>query len=399
MALDFNFITYTSPSGAVFSTTQKKWNFEFKKATPSFPSANGNGNTYQDLGLFSGTISLEFEFFTTQDAADFLNAIRERGSGTLIAPHQTRSIQAQPMTINESLDLVKDLGRIKYIVSFGEDVPAEYINGSTALKSQILNYSNVSTNLAANSLKTNQVLNEINSLTNQISFFNTKLKSITKNLGVATNIVEASIDNIVSDPVGTIIDLKALMEQPAISYDRVLNKINGYADLVVDLIDFNSDNFANTKNQLSNEAYLSQAMAVSALCAMADNVINSSYLTKTEALTAAKTLIDTYDYLQNQLDLYESNSSFQQDGTIQQSNQNLVFSSVGFIYGIAFDLKKELIFVTQDITSIYAIANTYYPEDWINDELSTFDFIVKTNDLEGEDIIFIPPLREIKVYV
>ena len=399
MAIDFNFITYTSPSGASFSTTQKNWNFEFKKATPSFPSANGNGNTYQDLGVFSGSVSLEFQFFNAAEAGDFINAMRERGSGTLVAPHQTRSIKAQPTSINESLDLVKDVDRIKYIVKFGEDVPAEFIQGTSSLKSQLQTYSANTTNFAANSLKVNQEVDTITDTTNQISFFRTKLTKINKDLGVATNVIEASIDNIIVDPVNTIIELKALMEQPAITYDRVLNKINGYAQLVQDLIRFDNDTFANSKNQFLNEAYLSQALSIAALSAMSDNVINSDYLTKTEAQQSAQTLLDTYDYLQAQLDLYEENTDFQQDGTIQQANQNLIFSAVGYAYAIAFDLKKEISFLTQDISSIYTIANKYYPEDWKDDENSTFDFIIKTNNLKSEELIAIPPLRTIKVYV
>jgi len=260
-------------------------------------------------------------------------------------------------------------------------------------------YSANTTNFAANSLKVNQEVDTITDTTNQISFFRTKLTKINKDLGVATNVIEASIDNIIVDPVNTIIELKALMEQPGITYDRVLNKINGYAQLVQDLIRFDNDTFANSKNQFLNEAYLSQALSIAALSAMSDNVINSDYLTKTEAQQSAQTLLDTYDYLQGQLDLYEENTDFQQDGTIQQANQNLIFSAVGYTYAIAFDLKKEISFLTQDISSIYTIANKYYPEDWKDDENSTFDFIIKTNNLKSEELVAIPPLRTIKVYV
>lgn len=395
-----NPVIYTSPNGSEFTASPKTWEESFSHAAPKFPLANGNGDKYQDLGVFSSTIPVRFEF--ERDSADveaFYNAIRERGTGKLTEPDSNKTKNVQPLSIVKSFNLVKDIKRTFFDVTFGENVKPEAIESTTALRQKNNAISDNATNLTANNFEVRQNITTVGESVRQQSNFAKTLEDMNTTLSIDVTSLQSQIDGIVRDPVNVLIAAKNLMELPGVSFDRVKSKIEGYADLVKSILVLDDSLSAETSNQKQNDAFYVQAMGSMALNAMANNVVDSEFKTKSEALETAQILVDQYIQYRDQLDQLQESGSFVQDGSIQQSLANLIYETVSFIFEISFSLKSELIFKTEKLTTIFQIAEEYYPEDWREDEISTFDFIAETNDFFGNDFVYLDPGKEVKVYV
>ena len=394
-----NDIIYTSPSGQEFKAQQRVWQESFNHSAPAFPIAKGNGDKHQDLGIFSPKFSIRFEFTEDSESERFYAAMIEKGAGTLTEPDSNRTRRVQPLTVTKTKGLVKDIGRTIFTVQFAEDLPEQIVVSSAALRQLNNKLSEDTTLISANHFEGRQNITTAAESVRQQANFSKTLEDMNRTLSINVSNLEKQIDLIVQDPINAMISTKRLMELPGIAFDRVTTKINGYADLVRSVIDLDDSQSAETANQRKNDALYLQSMGSMSINAMSNNVVDSEYKTKQEALNVAQSLVQEYENYRDALDNLQSDGAFDQDGSIQQALSQLVYNTVGLIFELSFSLKTEFIFEASELTTIYDIAAEYYPDDWRDDEESTFNFIAETNNYTGNDFIYLNPGREVKVYV
>jgi hypothetical protein len=394
-------IIYTSPvSKSEFVASNIKWGLSFAHAANRFTILQGDGDYYQDQGINSMAGELYFIFTPeSEEEAAFFDVIKERGAATVTQPDKAETLNIQPLSISKSLDLVNDVTRVRYTVTFVTSrLPGE-ITSTRALFTSIQSKGTASVEAAGTVLEAQQDVNTLTAASRQVSRFSDALNDATRILNVAASDLEASIEDVVDNPVRAVIAFNQLIEQPGIIYNRLADKVKGYQDLIVALLNIETYP-GQTAIQKANDLLLAEALVAAVIAAKTTAAIESGYDTKQQVLGIASQLVTDYAYSRDTLDSYQSSGFFQQTGTTQESTSVLVNSTAAFLYSISFDLKTEYVYTTEGPTTIYDIMAEYYTKKVEEEgEIRTLDYIVGTNNITGGELIEIPHGREVLVYV
>ena len=396
-----NDIIFTSAeSKSVFMAQSIKWKLSFSHAANRFAILQGDGDYYQDQG--NDSMAGELYFIFAPESADeeaFFSAIKERGAGVITQPDRTDTLNIQPLAVEKSIDLVNDVQRVRFTVTFVTSrLPGE-VSSTQALYSALNKQNSDAVTSAGTVLETSQDVNSLVDAQRQVANFTDALNSATRHLNVVASDLEASIDSIVSDPVQALIAFKQFIEQPGIIYERIANKLSGYQDLVADLLNI-TPYPGQGDTQKANDLFFAEAMTSTVIAAKTQASVEAGYTTKQEVLRTANQLVTEYGTSRDTLDQYQAAGAFQQTGTTQEQTSRLINSTASFLFSISFNLKTEFIYITDGPTTIYDIMATYYQDKLEEEgEIATLDYIIGTNTFSGDELLIVPTHREVLVYV
>lgn len=408
-----NQLKYVSPSGEEFFPNIKQFGENFSHAAPVFTSPFVDGGIHQDMGLTPSGFNLSFEFFGAdhdKEAARFYSAIREIGIGTLTEPYSKIERKVQPIQVEKSFNIINDIARIFFTVTFEEDSGEAVVNSETSLTDSANTAIDDSTTESATSFESQLNAESVTEKATITTSYQDTLTDIQKQIDCAISSAESSIDSIIDAPYDTVLSLVTLLQTPGTANQRILNKITGYQTLMSNMIkkvDF-TDFTISQINDMKNVASYNQMYGAAITIGMASQIMDSSYTTKSEVITAITILKNTYADYQNYLDDIQRNylvefdnsdGAFIQNGELQKKLQSMITIISGFIFKIAFSLKTEYIFYTEQPTNMYNIAYEYYPDYLRENEVECLDFIEETNKLSGNELIFIPANRKMLVYI
>lgn len=217
--------------------------------------------------------------------------------------------------------------------------------------------------------------------------------------------IKGNIDDLVDDATTLARQTATLIALPAKTSTKVSDVISIYK-LMIDSVtpthaslEKNNDG----RNQSINAAFFG-GVGVSAITT---NIITNEFETTSKALKSVEDIQEVYNNYRDSIDdIQESFNDapsladrYIQDGTLSVPLNDLIQDTSGNVLSTALDLKKELRIILAEQTTALNIAIKYYPDDFINDEAKTTQFVISSNNLCCDELILIPTGREIVVYV
>jgi hypothetical protein len=235
------------------------------------------------------------------------------------------------------------------------------------------------------------------------------LRPIADTLDTVQNVYETidrsirlGIDTLVGQPLALAFQTSRLLQAPARSLASISDRLSAYGNLARAIFSGDGANVstqspakkANTFH--TKDLYASNYTAASAL-----SVVNTTFFSKTEAITAVDGLLAQMDALT----VWRDNefAALAQDGatpaTIDtgaayQQLQEAVALTAGTLIALAFTLKQERTITTDRPRTIVDLCAELYGA--VDSEL---DFFIESNDLSGSDILEIPRGRTLVFYV
>lgn len=208
--------------------------------------------------------------------------------------------------------------------------------------------------------------------------------------------VSQGIDILVSDPLTLAFQTTQLIQSPARALAAIGARLSAYGDLANALISGGgaviSGNGLDSKS--SNKFHTNDLYASTYVTGSVVSVVNTQFVTKADALLSAEIILDQLSDVTNwRDDNFEALGEVDTGGSYQQL-QEAVALAAGFLVEISFSLKQERSIVLDRSRTIIDLAAELYGS--VDDQL---DFLIKTNNLSGSEILELPKGREIKYYV
>lgn len=397
---------YTSPSGnrITFDYENVSKNFDKKIAAFNFPDADGS--YIQDLGHSGRRYPLRVIFWGNDydlDAQVFESLLQERGTGKLDHPIYG-TVDVVPFgTIKQRDDLKTSANQAIIEVVFWETIGLVYPISQTDPASEALKAVNDFNDKISNELENTINLNTAfeksnfkNTYDNLLTIAASGLQSIAdtqddvkSQFDAIFDSINNSVDVLISDPLTLAFQTTRLIQLPALAITLINARISAYSDLS-DSIFSGSGASVNTINDLhTNDLYASTYVTGSIL-----SVINNNFVTKTEAIEAAESVIEQFDNLKTWRDDNFKLFNEIDTGEAYQKLLDAVALTAGFLVEISFSLKQERRFIlTRNRTIVDLVAELYGELD------NQFDFFIESNELSGSEILELPKGREIVYYI
>lgn len=403
---------YTTAAGDRFTFKYVDWSRSREKRVQEFTFPGVNGSYGQENG-HSGYKYPVKAYFVGEDCDDqadaFEAALFENGFGTLEHP-MYGFITVVPMGEVTRTDNVTSEANVSTVeVTFLDTLPILYPNVSQDTGSLIFLEISEYSLAASTDLVTKIDLTDPSALasfksklTDMVTKFKTafsglselkanieaRVAAITATISDITNFVDGVIDDVTSTISGVIQDVVDLVNLPAQIYGAVTDKLNSYSDLISGFI-------GSLDPGLSfNDYWGNKNSAENLVTGMVSVVVNSEFDTKSDALAAATTILDTFDDLTAWSDSGAQLVGAIDTGESYQRIQRLVALTVGYLVDLSFSLKQERVVVLDRPRTIIDIAAEYYGS--IDDNL---DLLINSNSLSGSEILEIPKGRKVKIYV
>ena len=420
-------MTYTSPSGLVFTGIFEDVSKEIVKKTTTFNFPDVDGTYVQDLGkqgrrypirwIFSGE---EYD----QVAELFDTAIEEKGPGILQHPLYGTFDVVPFGTIKRRDDLVTAANQAVYDITFYETIkiifPISELSAENAMNEGFSDYSQATIDGYNDSLS----LSSASEITGFIDSAKAGLRKIKKGMAkvAATtaaierafndiaNLLDETITTLVGGPLLIATQMVALTRLPSQAAGSIQSKLDAYGNLLTSLTTGTSNQFTQGLDSQAGNAYTNNNLIASlAVLGAIESTISPStiFTTRTETIGALENLDQKLtDYITwsdlNREPLVQGVLPTREPGTNDlidtgESYQQLlnVFAiGQGRLTQIAFSaLQERSVTLDRDRTFIDFAAEFYGQLD------EQYDFIIQSNKLTGIELFEIPKGREMVYYV
>jgi hypothetical protein len=194
--------------------------------------------------------------------------------------------------------------------------------------------------------------------------------------------------------------VQQLVQLPLLGTDDVVARLDYYDDLADEYI----SQLPLKSTQVDLNKVLSYELSLSALLVSIPQIITTGTLkTRTQSINAALAVIAIYDKtleaLEGVQETFSENDIDEQYWALSDNISQcstIVSQAVRFLLISAFDLKVERRFVLEEPAAPIAIAAREYNGFGENDE--NFDLFIESNDLHGNDIMWLPSGTEVVIY-
>lgn len=300
---------YVSPSGARFTFAFLRADREFDKNTTAFNFPGVPGTYIQDLESTDDRYPMRAIFWGDNhdlQATAFLNALRETGKGRLEHPRDGLVTVVPFGKIKTREDLVRDANQTIIEVEFWETTIILFPTGTTDPGSNVLGaVGETLTALSSVFAETIDIVSAVNraSIRNR---FGTSVGVVRSILGTITSVdpdafreFNTVADSIISDLDALIFipevladQLNVLTQIPAKSTATIGAKFDGYTALTEQFTSFDNpdDRLRSTVNDFRND----ELFSVSSLSGLISSSINTTFSTRSEAVTAAVEITDQF---------------------------------------------------------------------------------------------------------
>lgn len=413
-----------SPSGAVFEAKWIKSPRRGAKKLGAFDYPEINGTVYQDQGLASLGWPLQF-FFDGPDhdkeSDRFVKATGEDGPWAVTHPiYGPRGLQL--MSWEEMVDPTNS-GNIRgFETEWVEGIDPSSLK-TTAEMLNLVGLLDVSVDISSAQQFSDGlgVLGSLN-IASITSAMNKVTTAVDTALGPLTNSVAAiqkemlAIQRGIQDvlhsgiikPLSLAGQIQNLIKTPLRAITDVKSRLNSYADLAAELFLIQPAKDGSETNQQGRNVALVQQTSL--LATVGANALICATPVETSGLKSQKDAISTAEQINGQYlamvsNMEESQEVFDETSFADQhfSQEQSYYDSLmetaqamEYLMASSFDLKKERIITLQKGTTPIEIATIEYGGLGPNDE--NLDLFLESNDLHGEDILFLMAGRTVKIY-
>lgn len=391
--------SYTSPSGVTFEFLYEDVSIQSEKKTGVFLFPEVDGQYVQDRGRGGRKFPMKILFSGPDydlQADSFLEALEERGIGTLVHPrYGTRKVVSSG-TITQRDDLVTAANQAAFSFTFFETIvdinfPSSQVNDETDIENSVNDFNeNISDQYANDLVIENEIENIIlqDDLITKKDFFVESLSSITQlneDIDNAINTISNSIDTTVLDlitqPGGIASQILTLINTPSNVATSAIAQIEGYGTVINNIISTTIDSIGKYYNAL---LFLSGSIGGVSLV-----MLNSEFTNRPQAIEALERITDFYDDITTWTDDNITNLEIQDTGDIYDSMNNIFSKIVGYLVRLSFDLPKKVYITLQEDRQLIELVSELY-----NDP-EMIDFFITTNDLTTDEIELLPQGKEV----
>ena len=429
-------VTWRSPKGTMFNlkTTESGYSRKHNGEVKSNPtnkkstkkSVTDSNDTFSDLGIAGRDVTLECLFIGSSHDADakvFTDALCETGKSHLrLAYGDEFTVNVLDFSVKN--DLLKAVNATTVTVKFHETAKTTYPESETGGKKEIKNIAADTKLSAAQSLSdaVDNIAGDTSRLSKFTASFSKMLNTVSGALDTANSITLNSImtdilgQNVVNNAFTMTSQLQIVMSKSAALVSRVKNlspfslklplgsAFDSWRGLVSSLITDSKPSRVVTSKGLKNDEIdtllINDTAAISALAALSETIIDSTFQTRKEAVEAAKKLIDLEEtwttYIESETaKINELNDVFIRNNDIVE----LVSAAAGEVLKQSYELKVEKTIILTEDKTLVEIAYENYPDDFKENPDGTIEYLRNTNDLTDDDFFLLPKGREIKIYV
>ena len=405
---------YSSPAGVRLTFQFEDVSEVFSKKTTAFDFPGVNGTKIQDNGHSGRRYPLRI-FFSGEscdiDAQIFLGMLRETGIGKLEHPIY-KTVDVVPFGDITRRDHLKTAAnQVVYDVTFWETIDAIYptstTNSSATVVNSVTEYNEAASDQFDDSVDVSDPASE-SRFRNEYSAIFDRTVSVLQPIADSQDDTQRSF-NAAHDSIAS--SLTLLSDRPDILADQSIfltqtpsysqgssaaARLSAYSGLTSSFIgsedsiaDPDSDRYA------SNTFHTRDLFCMTYITGMVLSSINSEFVTKSDALTAAEDVSENFNALAAWRDLNYLALGEVDTGTAYQKLHDAVSICIGALVEISFSLKQERrITLSRSRTVIDLISELY--GCCIDEELD--DFIL-ANELTGSEILELKKGREIVYYV
>ncbi|MCK5603580.1 DNA circularization N-terminal domain-containing protein [Candidatus Pacearchaeota archaeon] len=410
-------LTLISPNGDEYTS---KWRGDSQtkdKKLGIFFYPKIKGNTVQDLSINSDRFSITFWLEGLDNdlqARRFYASCSQDGTWTLNHPMEG-PLELQLISVTKNNQPIESGGITEINTEWIEPidpatlVTARELAGIIDGQSDVLNVSaaqQFANQLNESSEKLRSVINNTTTgISNLTAFALGPLFTATDALDNSINAIQDGIQDTLNATVlqaeSLAGQIQALVQLPVLGTSDVISRLDSYDDLVdeyIALLPLNSTQSA--KNET-----LCQELALSAcLVSLAQTITTGTLKTRQQAVGAAQLIIAIFNRMLAALEAVQDTFSTEDidnqywamtDGISEASI--LVSQAVRYLLVSSFDLKVERRFILEEPAAPIAIAAREYGGFGEND--SNYDLFIESNDLHGNDILWLPSGREVVIYV
>jgi len=402
---------YTTPSGIPFIFDYENVSEISIKNTIAYTYPDADGTFVQDLGKQGRKYPLRCIFFGEDydlQATAFVNGLTEKGIGKLQHPIYG-TIDVVPFgSITRKDDLKTASNQAIITVTFFETNMFIFPTSQDDPESDVLNSLEDYKTAAAEQFETSTSFETTTERALAVGNYQINTDAVTATLkpiaetdndvlsrfdAIVTSI-NNSLTTLLGEPLTIASQTVLMIQAPALAlvaiqkrldaYQTLLNNITLQALAVVGLDSENSNNFH--VDDLFGSSYVTGSIL---------SVVNNTFEIKSDALSAAETILDQMDTLTVwRDDNYESLKEIDTGEAYQQLIE-AVSVAAGFLVEISFSLKQEKRFFLVRNRNFIELTFELYG----NTDDSTLNFFIDTNALTGSEILELPIGREIVYYV
>lgn len=404
-------LAYTPPNSDRLILTYEEIETSFDKKATAFEFIDVSSTYIQQLGNTSKRIPLRLFFWGSDydlEVFKFEESLKLKGVGKLEHPFYG-IINVVPFgTIARRDDLKTQANQAILDVTFWETVDLTFPVSSTDPKTSIINSVNEYNTEVSNEFNDaisigNAVeeqsfqktyLNLLDSTKSGLDSIAETQEDIEKQFNAVDRSINTGIDVLVGDPLTLAFQTTIMIQAPARAISSISDRLNAYGNLSKKVINnlgivSQGNDSVNSNKYHNNDLYASTYVSGSIL-----SVVNNTFETKPDALSAADAIINQFTDVTNwRDDNYESLGEID-TGDAYQKLQEAVAITVGFLVEISFDLKQERSIKLDRNRSIIDLTAELYGT--VDDKL---DFFINSNNLTGDEIKEVPRGRTIVYYV
>lgn len=411
-------VIWTSPSGKAFSLlTDGKIKFSRKrkgevKNNPtrsygkknnrtSYKTVNMSDDTFQDKGVSGRDFSLKIYFIGDDHdirANEFDAAYCERGKSKIQLPFGT-IMTVQALDIDYEQDIVGRIGITEINLAFHECGLTTYptaINSDTSLAKK--NISKIKDTVSENFADAVQSLNEKQSFATRWS---ANLDKLTKTFQDVQNsefygiLQDIKAQNILNNPKVMSTQLGLLFNKGFKAYHNIYNFLDIVGGMLNGIIQSSS-------SSVSKSQYVADDLFIkTSIIAACEVLTDTEFELRKDAVAAIDKIQDINDeYIEKSQEIEQVINQNIKDTVINEANTNEIVNNViGSIISKCDDLKIEKNVVLKENSNPLMIAYEYYPDLFSKNPDEAIEYVNKTNNFEGKNLLFVEKGSKIVVYV
>lgn len=207
--------------------------------------------------------------------------------------------------------------------------------------------------------------------------------------------INRGIDVLVQQPLTLAFQTSIMLQAPARALTAIGARLSAYANLAASIITPTSADEPGAPALDPDELYTRDLYAASYVSGSVVSVVNASYDTRVEALTAAENLLEQLDLVVNWREVAFADAGEVDTGGSYQELQEAVSLAAALLISASFSLKVERTIVLTRARTPIDLAAELYGEGFEGE----LDFFYQSNDLSGSEHLELPRGRRIVYYV
>ncbi|MCK5641500.1 MAG: hypothetical protein KAJ19_11910 [Gammaproteobacteria bacterium] len=410
-------IILESPEGNVFDAFWIGNARSFEKSLGVFKRPGVQGAEIQDNAR--GPVSWPLVIYFAGPDHDiesekFFEAAKEDGEWEI--DHPTKgTLVLQLVSISEAIEPVVSGNITQFDTQWLEPNLKTVIRSTSEIGADIIGQSDTVNDVSSEQLEDNTIQNTAeqtfsikSAVTKTISTVKStisKLSETSAALNARALSIQRGIQTAIQAPVIAVTSLggqiQNLVEFPLLATNDISSRLSSYGDMINGLLGIEA---SEPRISGRNTVAVKEVALVSAIVSISQIAATGLLQTRSQAIETSVKITELFDSIVNGLD---ADQEFF-DGTdidVQYFSQSASYSDALKIIALAnqyllqasFDLAVEKRFLLDKPSSPIVITINEYGS--LGDNDSNFDLFIESNELKGNDILWLPAGREVVVYV